>query len=215
MSYSTRRGQSRARRARLAVDDTHRLPCRRYARDDVGRDQQSDWTIPGPRHKSGEEFRIPLTDAMRACLPTERGADGDRVFPMGAVEMVRLLHRCHEDKTLTVHGFRTSFSRGRRPWRRLRGSRDVLGAQDRQPVTRSYQRSDLFERRRELMQAWADHVTGKPVIDDGRSVGMLWARACQRTHASGVLKHVACPRLHCSHNVWRFSSTVSPPRLQA
>ncbi len=124
----------------------------------------SDWTIPGPRHKSGEEFRIPLTDAMRACLPKERGADGDRVFPMGAVEMVRLLHRCHEDKTLTVHGFRTSFS----TWAADRGAdyevrETCLAHKTGNQVTRSYQRSDLFERRRELMQAWADHVTGKPV----------------------------------------------------
>jgi integrase len=123
-----------------------------------------DWVIPGERHKSGEEFRIPLTEQMRACLPAERGADGDRVFPMGAMEMVRLLHRCHADKTLTVHGFRTSFS----TWAADRGAdlevrETCLAHKFGNAVMRSYQRSDLFERRRELMQTWADHVTGKPV----------------------------------------------------
>ena len=118
------------------------------------------WTIPGPRHKSGEEFRVPLTAQMLACLPTKRGADGDRVFPMGAMEMVRLLHRCHEDKTLTVHGFRTSFS----TWGADRGSdyevrETCLAHKVGTQVARAYQRSELWDRRRELMQTWSDYVT--------------------------------------------------------
>jgi len=64
---------------------------------------------------------------------------------------------------VTVHGFRSSF----RVWCEEQTSfpRSVTEAAlahvNSNKVESAYQRSDLFDRRRELMQAWADFCTGQ------------------------------------------------------
>ena len=59
----------------------------------------------------------------------------------------------------SIHGFRTSF----KTWATDNGCDDLLSEQalahsDRDKVRAAYQRSDMLERRRELMQAWADYI---------------------------------------------------------
>ena len=76
--------------------------------------------------------------------------------------MVRMLRRVRIDAT--VHGFRTSF----RVWTQERTSfpREVCEAalahtvQDKAEA--AYARSDLFEKRRELMHAWARYLNPAP-----------------------------------------------------
>ena len=60
-----------------------------------------------------------------------------------------------------MHGLRTTF----RTWAQDQGYPDELAepalAHDkRSKVARAYARSDVLERRREMMQAWADFCTG-------------------------------------------------------
>ena len=63
----------------------------------------------------------------------------------------------------TVHGFRSTF----RDWasESARADREVaeaaLSHTSGNAVERAYARSDLFERRRELMDAWGRYVTGR------------------------------------------------------
>ena len=62
----------------------------------------------------------------------------------------------------TVHGFRTSFKTWAMeqtdvPW--AVGEAALAHTLD-NSTEQAYARSDLFERRRELMQQWADYVTG-------------------------------------------------------
>jgi integrase len=65
----------------------------------------------------------------------------------------------------TVHGFRSAF----RDWAADTGKPADLAeaALAHAPINRviaAYQRSDLLEARRQLMQAWADHLTGSVVV---------------------------------------------------
>jgi integrase len=115
------------------------------------------WTIPADRMKGGREHRVPLSDRAIAIL-REIPHSGDRVFPLGDKSMLKLLARMGHRGT-TVHGFRSSF----RDWAAERTNypreaveaalAHVLGDQ----TETAYFRSDLFDRRKQLMAAWADY----------------------------------------------------------
>ena len=121
------------------------------------------WNIPGERMKGGKPHRVPLSRQALAILDEARVLARGGVDPAGAVfPAVRggkisdtVLLRALADTSTTVHGFRAAF----RSWcadcgvdRELAEAAlaHVAGA-----VERSYQRSDLHERRRGLNQAWA------------------------------------------------------------
>lgn len=123
------------------------------------------WTVPKERMKSGREHRVPLS---RRALEIIRALEGHRqsalVFPgqkvgrpLSPMALEMLLRRLKVDAT--VHGFRSSF----RDWAAERSSapREVAEAalahvlENR--VEAAYRRSDLFEKRRVLMQHWQDH----------------------------------------------------------
>ncbi|RJT42062.1 site-specific integrase [Mesorhizobium waimense] len=115
------------------------------------------WVIPASRMKEPREHRIPLTDAAIAALgePGEglvfKGARRGR--PIGEVAMAKLLAK--EIVKFTVHGFRTTF----RTWAQDHGYPDevaepALAHDKRSKVIRAYARSDVLERRREMMEAW-------------------------------------------------------------
>jgi integrase len=124
------------------------------------------WTIPGDRMKSGKEHRIPLSGAAMALLAGLTGRDRF-VFPAAEPGS------CLRDFTLynllkrigcaaTVHGFRSTFS----TWaiERTNFTREerelALAHNVGSLVERSYRRTDLFERRRRLMRAWARFLSG-------------------------------------------------------
>jgi integrase len=117
------------------------------------------WTVPGARMKGGKEHRIPLSEPAQAILAgLER--KGSRVFGIGSTAMNVLLKRLRSE--CTVHGFRSSF----RDWAAERTGfphevvEMALAHTVGNAVTRAYQRSDLFERRRELAEAWARFCDG-------------------------------------------------------
>lgn len=121
-------------------------------------------TIPPERMKAGREHRVPLSDAAVNVL--NRMAEvrtGDLVFPgrdgvskindAGLFHMLRRMGR----KDLTTHGFRSTFA----TWAADRTSypfevRELaLAHAVGDAVVRAYQRSDLFDRRRRLMDDWS------------------------------------------------------------
>ena len=122
------------------------------------------WTVPGQRMKMGREHRVPLSSrALEVLAQARRRCNGsDLVFPSPAGRRLTgntLSLLCRRVEIAAVpHGFRSSF----RDWCAERGvSREVAEsalAHAVKGVEGAYLRSDLFERRREVMEAWADYV---------------------------------------------------------
>ncbi|MCZ4258144.1 integrase arm-type DNA-binding domain-containing protein [Sulfitobacter sp. G21635-S1] len=134
------------------------------------------WTIPAARMKGGVAHRVPLTDEMLRVLEAVRPLGGAYVFrgqaggktpdeqaqgrPLSNMSMLMLLRRMGREQ-FTVHGFRSSF----RDWagEEAGAAREVaeaaLAHQVGSDVERAYARSDLLERRRELMVAWCERAS--------------------------------------------------------
>jgi len=130
------------------------------------------WTVPAGRMKAGREHRVPLSDAALALLdrvrPLALMTDGKpdstapvfpglrRAFPLSNMVMLMLLRRMKRGD-LTAHGFRSTFS----DWAAERTAypREVvemaLAHSIESRVEAAYRRGDLFEKRRQLMKAWA------------------------------------------------------------
>jgi integrase len=125
------------------------------------------WTIPAQRMKAGKEHRVPLTQTVIAQLGP-RGPDTELVFgsetkagkPISDMSMTALLRRMEYDN-ITVHGFRSTF----RDWAGETTSfpREVIEAAlahgIKNKAEAAYARSDLFDKRRDLMEAWTNVTT--------------------------------------------------------
>ena len=136
------------------------------------------WTIPAERMKMGKAHRIPLAPEALTLLreaSVTSSADG-WVFPgakagrplsdMALLMMLRRMKRAD----VTTHGFRSTF----RDWaaERTNFAREVaeaaLAHAVADKVEAAYRRSDLFAKRRRLMEAWSTYcmtpaVTAKVV----------------------------------------------------
>jgi integrase len=126
------------------------------------------WTIPATRMKAGKEHRVPLAEPMLAILESMKTIRlGDFVFPGGKagkplsnMAMAMVVRRLGRGD-LTVHGFRSTF----RDWAAecTNFPREVaemaLAHTLSDKVEAAYRRGDLFEKRRQLMEAWAKHCT--------------------------------------------------------
>lgn len=142
------------------------------------------WTIPGARMKAGKEHRVPLSDAAMAIVEQMAAIRcNDFVFagmrPNTCVAertIPALLERMSR-RDLTAHGFRSTFS----DWvaertafpsevREMALAHSVGSA-----VEQAYRRSDLFEKRRQLAEAWARYCAAPPATAD--NVVDLTARA--------------------------------------
>ena len=129
------------------------------------------WTVPGERMKAGREHRVPLS-ARAVEILTEaralRSKHGDLAFPSRGGRpltergFVQALSRLDIDAT--AHGFRASF----RVWAQERTNvpREVceaaLAHTIKDKAEAAYARSDLYEKRRELMDRWARYLNPEP-----------------------------------------------------
>lgn len=130
------------------------------------------WTVPEDRAKARKVHRVPLSDEALRVLDAMCGFDKRYIFPSSiyvgtskarplSVNAFRPLYARMQVENLTTHGFRSTF----RDWcsEYAEVSREVaeqsLGHSLGQ-VERAYRRSDLFERRAELIRKWADFVVG-------------------------------------------------------
>ena len=133
----------------------------RWADIDAG---AATWTVPGEHMKTGREHRVPLSSrALEVLAQARRRCNGSELaFPSPAGRKLTgntLSLLCRRLEIAAVpHGFRSSF----RDWCAERGvPREVAEsalAHAVKGVEGAYLRSDLFERRREVMEAWADYV---------------------------------------------------------
>jgi integrase len=124
------------------------------------------WTIPADRMKAGKEHRVPLSPASMTILDQMQAIrSGAIIFPgmRGALSNMSLLavieRMGHAD--LTSHGFRSSF----RDWCAectnypSEVCEAALAHAISNKVEAAYRRTDLFERRRRLMDDWAAYCT--------------------------------------------------------
>ena len=126
------------------------------------------WTIPAPRMKSHREHRVPLCARALEIVAAARTLGnghllvfpGARGTPLTDMALSRLL--THLEIACVPHGFRSSF----RDWaaEETDHPREVIEAalahMVQNPVEAAYARSDLFERRRQLMNEWAAYLNG-------------------------------------------------------
>ena len=136
--------------------------------DEIDRDGRL-WTIPGPRMKARREHRVPLSGRAGEVLAAARSlADGNPlVFPNRWGNYIKdtFLSQLLKDLDIAAvpHGFRSSF----RDWaaEETDHPREVVEAAlahvVRNRVEAAYARSDLFERRRGLMEEWAAYLDGE------------------------------------------------------
>src|SRR5262249_37769256 len=130
------------------------------------------WTVPAERMKGGKPHRVPLSrramDLLK-MLPRK----GDLIFPgpkFGRALNINAPRKLLIDMghRVTVHGFRSSF----RDWAAERTNfpsevaemalAHVVGSK----VEAAYRRGDMFDKRRRLMDAWAEFCTTEPVERD-------------------------------------------------
>lgn len=141
------------------------------------------WNLPRDRMKAGLPHTVPLSAQAHALL--KRLAEtpvSECVFPgekkdkpLSGMAMEMLLRRMKVTEA-TVHGFRSSF----RDWcgdkttfpREL--AEAALAHKVGDETERAYRRSDALEKRRKLMQAWADYC------DDARATNNVTSMAGRR-----------------------------------
>lgn len=127
------------------------------------------WTIPAARMKGGKTHRVPLTDEMLRILEAQKAHGGDYAFlgqkrgaSLSNMSMLMLLRRMGREQ-FTVHGFRSTF----RDWASedADAPREIaeaaLAHQFGSDAERAYARSNLLERRKNLMETWAKFVAQK------------------------------------------------------
>jgi integrase len=126
------------------------------------------WTIPAERMKAGKEHRVPLSDRALAILgPRGEGFlfPGARPgYPLSQMTMLMLLARMGRSD-LTTHGFRATF----KTWATEQTNfaphivEAALAHVNGDKVEAAYQRGDLLERRRALMNLWSDYCSSSPI----------------------------------------------------
>lgn len=142
------------------------------------------WSIPAERMKAKREHVVPLSAQaieLLKGLPKMSGSDivfwGQSGKPMSDMSLSAVLRRLGIDAT--VHGFRSTF----RVWaaERTNYPREVAEAAlahvNADKVEAAYLRSSFMQKRKELMQAWADYCDLPPVADSADGAEIIPLRA--------------------------------------
>lgn len=138
--------------------------------------KEATWTIPASRMKTGNEHRVPLPTTAITILNQISKTEGNPFIftgtkhnkPLSNMALLQLMRNLGYGKSTAdsnkekyvPHGFRSSF----RDWSGEESSfpRDVaemaLAHVIENKVEAAYRRGDLFEKRRLMMQEWADYI---------------------------------------------------------
>lgn len=130
------------------------------------------WTIPASRMKAKKEHRVPLASRAVEIVKEMLKSERSHVFPtarqdkpLSNMAMLTVLDRMNID--VTVHGFRSTF----RDWAAERTAfphevcEMALAHTIGNAAEAAYRRGDLFDKRRKLMETWAEFVS-LPRVDD-------------------------------------------------
>lgn len=130
---------------------------------------QKMWTIPAVRMKGNREHRVPLSPQAVAVLrDAYREAGNDFVFigsnqpRLSHSTMGKMLDRLGRSET--VHGFRSSFANWAHE-QTAHSNHTIEGALAHvvgDATERAYRRTDLFNKRRQLMEQWGKYCTMAP-----------------------------------------------------
>ena len=124
------------------------------------------WTCPAARMKSGRVHRVPLSGAALALLREARDVTGGEglCFPsiMGKEMSDSTISKLLKENNVGAvpHGFRSSF----RDFAAERTNiprevcEEALAHVNPNQIEAAYRRSDLYAKRRDLMDAWARHI---------------------------------------------------------
>lgn len=124
------------------------------------------WTIPGERMKVGKEHRIPLSnEAVNVIHKMQKMRVSDYIFPgakedrpLSDMSLTAVLKRMGRNE-ITVHGFRSTF----RDWASETTAYPhevcemALAHTISSKVEAAYRRGDLFDKRKQLMDDWAQY----------------------------------------------------------
>jgi integrase len=141
------------------------------------------WSIPAERMKAGKPHRVALSDAAFGVIEAMRQIKhGDFIFPgtkgdtpLSNMSLLMLVRRMGYGE-LTVHGFRSCFA----DWAAERTDfpdevrQMALAHTVNDKVEAAYRRGDLFEKRRQLGQAWAEYCSVSSSVS-GSDVVPIWA----------------------------------------
>lgn len=135
--------------------------------------ETSTWTIPGARMKAKKEHRVPMSPRATEILKQVQALSdqGPYIFPgrkhgksMSNMVFLMALRRMDRDDLVgdaTAHGFRSTF----RDWAEEQTNfpqavtEAALAHTVRDKVEAAYRRTDLFDRRRDLMASWSTFAT--------------------------------------------------------
>jgi integrase len=134
------------------------------------------WNVPGVRMKAKRDHRVPLSGAALAVLstmmlPGEKPNSAALVFGsakpgklLSDMTLTAVLRRMGRGD-LTAHGFRSSFRDWASEATAFPGelAEAALAHVVRDKTEAAYRRGDLFNRRRQLMDAWAEYCA-RPVL---------------------------------------------------
>ena len=126
------------------------------------------WTVPADRMKAGKEHRVPLSEQalkLLQSLPRMVGSElafpSARGVPLSDMSLLAVMKRMEVDAV--PHGFRSTF----RDWvgecttypREL--AENALAHVLQNKVEAAYRRGDALEKRRAMMQEWANFCTSE------------------------------------------------------
>lgn len=145
----------------LTASRTNEVLAARWEEFDL---EKKIWTIPAERMKANREHRVPLSNSVVWLLEGQRHLDSEYVFsgskgkPLSTNTLLAVLKRMNRTD-ITVHGFRSSF----RDWgtETTSFSNEVLETAlahvVRDKTEAAYRRGDILEKRRDLMEKWANY----------------------------------------------------------
>jgi integrase len=137
------------------------------------------WTVPGERMKMRKEHVVPLSPRALEVLKAARAINpkGEHIFcgyggrNLSSHSLLALIQRRMKRSDVTTHGFRATF----KTWagEETNFPRDVvemcLAHQVGNAVEQAYQRGKLIEKRRKVLEHFANYCSKSPVAD-GRVV---------------------------------------------
>ena len=129
---------------------------------------QDTWTIPSERMKAKKVHRVPLSGrALEILKEAQKLSDGSglvfpgtrRGRPLSDMTLSKLVKKLGFDAD--VHGFRTSFKTWAQEQTNFANeiSEIALAHTITNKAEAAYARSDLFEKRRKMMESWAGYLT--------------------------------------------------------
>ena len=134
------------------------------------------WIIPASRMKGGNEHRVPLSLPAMAALERARAIrEGEYIFPspmkenspLSDMTLTKILRATGLADRMTVHGIRSTFrdwvaEETATPWA---VAELALAHRVGTSVEQAYHRTDLLEKRRELMEDWGRYLTQSEITD--------------------------------------------------